>query len=165
MTIFSCNSVDQSEKKTESPIVYKTSIIGCTWPDQKLIDTTFIDYINFSLKTECVDKIMFVDTIKIAEDTMLIRHWKNIRFVINSNKFSEILLTKESLGDSLANDLRKSGFLTPPTKIELDNKDTSIILKTFIGFADSDFGDVYIIKVTKNGEIKVLGTEIPPVDQ
>lgn len=159
LTIFySCIQTTNSSIKNHKSI-YLKEYVDCYWPNEQVIDTTFAGNITFKVVTRCQNQHTYVDTVEYSKDTFLIRNWRDMELVISSNKFDNILFTKEDVGDSLAADLKWNGFLSPPYNISFQESDSSIILKTFIGHAESDVGDVYIIKIKYNGKTEVLGIE------
>lgn len=169
---YSCTSPDSAGSQTdkvnsESPnVVYLNKSVNCNWPDHTVIDTTFNGNITFKLIINCQENYTFIDTLELSKDSFLIRKWRNNEFIITSNLFDKkILFTKESVGDSLADDLRGNGFLTPPHDISFHQKDTSIVFRTFIGHADSDVGDIYVIKVRPDGRTKVIAVEVPEMGE
>ncbi len=157
--LFSCKS---PQAKTEK--FYTSTIVECNWPNKKVIDTTFEYNFRFSLYTRCLDNMSVLDTLKVAEDTFVIRNFKNIEYIVNSSKFEQKIITKKSLGDSLASDLMEKGIFCPPFQIDFNKQDTSIVLKTFIGFPETDFGDIYLLKIMSDGNLKVIGKENPVYD-
>lgn len=168
LTFYSCASPDSASSRTDDVdsagqhVIYLHKSVDCNWPNHTVIDTAFTNDVTFKLITKCQEGYTYVDTVSLSEDSLLIRKWRNSAFIITSNLFDkELLFTKESVGDVLSDDLRWNGFLTPPYAISFHQKDTSVVFRTFIGHADSDVGDIYVIKVRPDGRTEVIGVEAP----
>jgi hypothetical protein len=159
-TLFhSCTQTDSHNSENRN-ITYTNINVECNNPNQTLLDSTFVDNITFNITTQCQENISYIDTVENGKDSMLIRSWKDLALIINSNKFDKkLIITKNSIGDSLASDLKVNGFMNPPFQIDFNNIDSSLTLKTFVGHADSDVGDIYVLKVTLDRKVKVIRIE------
>ncbi|MES2560399.1 MAG: hypothetical protein V4590_11695 [Bacteroidota bacterium] len=79
--------------------------------------------------------------------------------------WSAQVIDKSDYIDSLADDLRLNGFLTPPYDLKYNPEDTSISFKTFIGHTDSDVGDIYTIRLDKSRKTTVTAVEASDLDE
>lgn len=162
VTFFSCNTdtrkpVTADHKNT----IYKNINVDCysEWDDKTHIDSSFFDF-RFKIISRCNDKVIFIDTVEHDADTCFVRHWKSMEFIVDYLPFvTNLKINKGNYFDSLATDLYDNGFLTPPRDFYFNMNDSSISFKTFIGHADSDVGDVYVLRIDKSGQTKVIAVE------
>lgn len=95
-----------------------------------------------------------------SDNLYTVRHWHDMEFIITSTLFKKpLVIEKSTFNDLLASDLTFNGFLTPPTDIFFNHHDSSITLKTFIGHADSDVGDIYVLQIDKSGISTIKAVE------
>lgn len=142
--------------------VYVVNDVPCSeeWNNAVCFDTLLLNSIPFKMTSFCQSKIDYIDTTEINADTFSINKMHNLEFRIRCSLFNnELVITKKNFKDSLAIDLIKDGFLTPPFELIFNEKDSSFVFKTFIGHADSDAGDIYVLKVNKNASTQVIAVE------
>jgi hypothetical protein len=138
---------------------YETTNVECGWKSDIVIDTFYND-IKFKIQTRCQENINFIDTINESDNLCTVRHWHDMEFIITSTLYKKsLVIEKSTFKDSLASDLTFNGFLTPPTDIFFNQNDSSITLKTFIGHADSDVGDIYVLQIDKSGISTIKAVE------
>lgn len=161
-----CNNESSQTKKTVNP-VYITEDIKCdpTWSAKIWYDTTFSEKVKCRIGSFCKDNVSYIDTIELENDSFLIQKHHDIEFhVMFTPNWSAQVIDKSDYRDSLAEDLRLNGFLTPPYDLMYNPEDTSISFKTFIGHADSDVGDVYTIRLDKSRNTIVTAVEPSDTD-
>jgi hypothetical protein len=141
---------------------YVVNDVPCNeeWNNAVCFDTLLLNNIQFKMTSFCQSKIDYIDTTETNADTFSINKMHNLEFRIRCSLFNnELVITKNNFKDSLASDLIKDGFLTPPYDFVFDEKDSSFVFKTFIGHADTDAGDIYVLKVNKNASTQVIAVE------
>lgn len=142
--------------------VYVVNDVPCNeeWNNAVCFDTLLANGIKFKMTSYCQSKIDYIDTTEINADTFSINKMHNLELRIRCSFFNnELVITKNNFKDFLASDLIKDGFLTPPYEMIFNEKDSSFVFKTFIGHADSDAGDIYVLKVNKNAFTQVIAVE------
>lgn len=157
----SCSSKKNENSSTSSnQTTYQSITVDCDEKNKLYIDTTFLDNIEFKISDQCQDKVVFIDTVEVSKDTLLIRNWKDVEFIVNSNIFSKpLIVNKQTFSDSLSSDLEINGFIGHPYELSFSTQDSSVTFKTPITQADSDVGDIYILKITNTGKTSVIGVE------
>jgi hypothetical protein len=173
--IVSCNSASEKENisfidsliGSENLAVKQnlvTEIESCEDIQIEEVDTFFLYDIKFHMKTLCNESIKIYDTIQLSDNSKKIVGFREISYEINiktPTHTQKIKVSKESFGDSLALDMRERGVLTNPWEIKFEKSDTTIRLRSFIGFPQSDFGDNMYYKIDTRGKLTVLRIENP----
>lgn len=147
--------------------VYLKINVDCSreWNEVTWCDTAYNSEISLKIMSRCKDKVTFIDTINSESDTFLIRSWRDIELVVNYPTVnSGIKIDKKTYWDKLADDLKFNGFLTPPHEIKFNPTDSSVTFKTFIGHADSDVGDIYVLRIGKDAKTEVIAVEASDID-
>lgn len=142
--------------------VYVVNDVPCSeeWNNAVCFDTLLLNNIPFKMTSFCQSKVDYIDTTETNADTFSINKMHNLEFRIRCILFNnELVITKNNFKDSLALDLIKNGFLAPPFELIFNEKDSSFVFKTFIGHADSDVGDIYVLKINKNAFTQVIAVE------
>jgi hypothetical protein len=161
-----CNS-DNSKNKKVGDKVFLTEDLKCnpSWCAKIWFDTTFTEKIKCRIGSFCKYKVSYIDTIELEGDTLLIRKHHDLEFhVLFTPNWSAQVIDKSNYFDFLAEDLKSNGFLTPPYDLIFHPEDTSITFKTFIGHANSDVGDIYILRLDKTSKTKVIAVEASDMD-
>lgn len=144
----------------ETPAYVQWEKVPCNQAGAHL-DTLFPMGIRLSLKTFCDDSTGIYDSITDGKNTW-VRHYGDLiisalyKTPEGSNEFQ---ITRYDFGDSLAPDLKSRGLMGFPYEVFFEKSDTSIRLRSFIGFPESDFGDILYYKINRHGEMSVLAVE------
>lgn len=150
-------------RKAQDAIV-KWERIRCN-QDGTILDTIFTMGIGLELRAICDDSSGIYDTVTDGKNAW-IRHYGDLivsaiyKAPEGSNEF---VITKYDFGDSLAPDLKSRGLMGFPYEVFFVKSDTSIRLRSFIGFPESDFGDILYYKINRHGKISVLAVEEPKI--
>lgn len=167
--LHSCKNKNEGKATTaDTDSVFVTTNLDCGeyWTNEVVYDTTFAEGIAFKLTLRCQDKVNFIDTSNYRPDTFDIHLWHDIEYDIAYSIVNHpIKIEKNTYKEMLAKDLFGNGFLTPPYDLHFNRKDSSITFRTFIGHADSDVGDVYMMQLLKDGNTKVIAVEPSDMDE
>jgi len=171
MILAACNS-NAPAQKTETPVVsesnYRDTVIDCYTDKMPKIDTAFEKGFSLQLKPLCQEQSFVADTMEAGgKGKMLVMKWKEIYYdvlITQGGMTSRTLVSKFSFGDSLAPDLKRKGLLMMPFHAGFDKKDKTVILKSFIGFPESDYGDIITFKMNAQGIVTVLSVEQPTAE-
>lgn len=120
----------------------------------------------FKLTLRCQHKVNFIDTVSSGADTFNIHLWHDIEYDVAYSLVNHpIKIEKSTYKEMLATDLFSNGLLTPPYDLHFNGQDSSLTFKTFIGHADSDAGDIYVMQLFKDGKTKVIAVESSDIDE
>lgn len=154
------HQLEGQEEKTAKNQTFTTIDVDCGQDGKVVIDTTFVQRYRIRVVGECALYNDYQDTIELAKNSYQIRNWKAQQFIVSSTLFDkEFVISRQTFKDSLATDLLANGILSTPFKFQFHPDDKSVSFKVFIGYADTDNGDVYRLKLTRTGKPIVLGVE------